>query len=76
MSKQLESLKVYTTTNIEIKEEKKEKLKASYIVYDVKERMKKKFITTISGLTGYKIDAKDFSKKCSKKFACSCNVVD
>lgn len=38
--------------------------------------MKKKFITTISGLAAYKIEPKDLSKKCSKKFACSCNVVD
>lgn len=38
--------------------------------------MKNKYITTIWGLTGYKIDSKEFSKKCAKKFACSCSVVD
>lgn len=38
--------------------------------------MKKKFITTIWGLVANKIDAKTMSKKCSKKFACSCSVVD
>jgi len=47
-----------------------------YIIFDVKERMKKKFITTIWGLVANKIDAKTMSKKCSKKFACSCSVVD
>lgn len=38
--------------------------------------MKKKFLTTIWGLMANKIDAKTMSKKCSKKFACSCSVVD
>ncbi len=42
----------------------------------MKERIKKKFLTTISGLTAFNIDSKEFSKKCSKKFACSCNAVD
>jgi translation initiation factor 1 (eIF-1/SUI1) len=38
--------------------------------------MKKKFLTTIWGLVANKINAKAMSKKCAKKFACSCSVVD
>jgi translation initiation factor 1 (eIF-1/SUI1) len=31
---------------------------------------------TISGLGIFNIDAKDFAKKCSKKFACSCSAIE
>lgn len=59
------------------KEEKKEKtVKDKYVVIDTKSRGKHKYVTTISGLGIFNIDAKEFSKKCSKKFACSCSAVE
>jgi translation initiation factor 1 (eIF-1/SUI1) len=51
-------------------------VKDKYVVIDTKNRGKHKHVTTISGLGIYGIDVKDFGKKCSKKFACSCSAIE
>ena len=51
-------------------------MKDKYIVIDVKNRGKKNFITTITGLNNFAVDTKDLAKKCSKKFAVSCSALD
>ena len=51
-------------------------MKDKYIVIDVKNRGKKNFITTITGLNNFAVDTKDLAKKCSKKFALSCSAIE
>ena len=66
------------------KEESKAKgIKDKYVVIDVKNRGRKNYVTTVTGLNNFGtslfysgIDCKELSKKCSKKFAVSCSAID
>lgn len=53
------------------------------MVIDVKNRGRKNYVTTVTGLNNFGnasfysgIDCKELSKKCSKKFAVSCSAID
>ena len=65
------------------KDSKLKTLKEKYIVIEVKNRGRKNFITTVSGLNNFSkafpildVDAKEVGKKCSKKFAVSCSAIE
>ena len=62
---------------------KAKSIRDKYVVIDVKNRGRKNYVTTVSGLNNFGtiwcevgVDCKELSKKCSKKFAVSCSVVE